>query len=411
MQNRIILHCDCNSFFASVELLSHPELVGKPVAVGGNAENRHGVILAKNWEAQKYNIKTAETVWQAKQKCPDLVILPANHAKYTHYCKVLNNIYARYTDRVESFGIDESWLDVTGSYKLFADTPKQLADIIRKTITEETGLTISVGVSFNKVFSKLGSDYKKPNATTVIMADDVEKIVYPQPVENLLYVGKMMRENLKEMNIVTIGDLAREETEVLIRNFGKAGLQVSQYAKGIDTSVVRFAHEKQQLKSVGNGNTFKRNLQGLADIQLAVTSLSETVGLRLRKNLLKCTGVQVTIKDSELKSISRQKKLEYATDLTKDIKTTAEQLIKENWSMQKPIRMLTVTAINLTTHDYTEQISFFEDIKKPDAKQQQLERAMDGIRDKYGKSAILSANILKNDLGISFDEDEQDYQD
>ena len=400
MQNRIILHCDCNSFFASVELLSHPELVGKPVAVGGNAENRHGVILAKNWEAQKYNIKTAETVWQAKQKCPDLVILPANHAKYTHYCKVLNNIYARYTDRVESFGIDESWLDVTGSYKLFADTPKQLADIIRKTITEETGLTISVGVSFNKVFSKLGSDYKKPNATTVIMADDVEKIVYPQPVENLLYVGKMMRENLKEMNIVTIGDLAREETEVLIRNFGKAGLQVSQYAKGIDTSVVRFAHEKQQLKSVGNGNTFKRNLQGLADIQLAVTSLSETVGLRLRKNLLKCTGVQVTIKDSELKSISRQKKLEYATDLTKDIKTTAEQLIKENWSMQKPIRMLTVTAINLTTHDYTEQISFFEDIKKPDAKQQQLERAMDGIRDKYGKSAILSANILKNDLGI-----------
>ena len=199
MKDRYILHCDCNGFFASVELLSYPELWDKPVAVGGDSETRHGIVLAKNEAAKKYGIKTAETLWQARKKCPDLIVLPPHHDRYSHYSKIINGIYTQYTDLVEPFGIDESWLDVTNTYMLFADSPQQLADELRQRIKYETGLTISVGVSFNKIFAKLGSDYKKPDATTVIDRNNYKDIVYPLSVGDLIYVGKSTQSALAEM--------------------------------------------------------------------------------------------------------------------------------------------------------------------------------------------------------------------
>ena len=209
MKDRYILHCDCNGFFASVELLSYPELWDKPVAVGGDSETRHGIVLAKNEVAKKYGIKTAETLWQARKKCPDLIVLPPHHDRYSHYSKIINGIYTQYTDLVEPFGIDESWLDVTNTYMLFADSPQQLADELRQRIKYETGLTISVGVSFNKIFAKLGSDYKKPDATTVIDRNNYKDIVYPLSVGDLIYVGKSTQSALAEMGVKTIGQLAQ----------------------------------------------------------------------------------------------------------------------------------------------------------------------------------------------------------
>ena len=196
MSSRWILHCDCNSFYASVELLAHPELRAQPVAVCGDPQSRHGIILAKNEPAKRFGIQTAETIWQAKRKCPELVLLPTHRHLYSKYCNIINEIYCEYTDLVEPFSIDESWLDVTGSWRLFAKSPKQLGDILRARVQAETGLTISVGVSFNKVFAKLGSDYKKPNATTLITPDNFKQILWPLPVGDLLFVGKACAQRL-----------------------------------------------------------------------------------------------------------------------------------------------------------------------------------------------------------------------
>ena len=238
MKERIIFHCDCNSFFASVELLPHPELWDKPVAVGGDSQTRHGIVLAKNEAAKKYGVKTAETLWQARKKCPDLIVLPPHHDLYSKYSKIINEIYTQYTDLVEPFGIDESWLDVTNTWQLFASSPKQLADDLRQRIKFETGLTISVGVSFNKIFAKLGSDYKKPDATTVISQDNYKDIVYPLPVQDLIYVGKSTQSALNDMGIRTIGQLAEIPLKTLEDRFGKHGLELYNYANGLENSPV-----------------------------------------------------------------------------------------------------------------------------------------------------------------------------
>ena len=194
--DRIILHCDCNCFYASCELLSHPDLRQLPVAVCGDPTERHGIILAKNEPAKRCGVKTAETIWKAKQKCPGLILLPPHHRLYAEYSKKINAVYGEYTDLVEPFGIDESWLDVTNSLHLFGGDAKALADTLRGRIKREFGLTISVGVSFNKVFAKLGSDYKKPDATTVIARGNWRDIVFPLPVGDLLFVGRSAQELL-----------------------------------------------------------------------------------------------------------------------------------------------------------------------------------------------------------------------
>lgn len=396
MKDRVILHCDCNGFFASVECALNPDLKNVPMAVGGSVEARHGIILAKNELAKKYNIQTAETIFSAKKKCPDLVIVPPHHDLYEEYSHRVNEIYLQYTDLVEKFGIDESWLDVTGSQRLFG-SGEEIASILRKRIREEIGITISVGVSFNKVFAKLGSDYKKPDATTVISRENFKEIVYPLPVGDLLFVGKRTREALSKLHIETIGDLAVSNENDIIKLLGKQGETIYRYARGEDNSPVD-PHANDEVKSVGNGMTFKRDLYGEKDILCGISHLSESIAVRMRKKGVKCTVVQVTIKDSDLHSIQRQEKLASPTNLAKEITDKAMEIIRRSWNMKNPIRMLTVTGGGIVPENGAEQISFFDEAKDP--KRKNLEKTLDAIRDKYGKDAVQNANIMNNDLGI-----------
>ena len=404
--DRVILHCDLNGFYAAVETLMNPALKDVPMAVAGDPENRHGIILAKNELAKKYNIKTAETIWQAKKKCPELVLVPPHHSQYSKYSKLVNNIYGEITDLVEPFGIDESWLDVTGVKNIFGEG-KEIADRIRDTIRERLGLTVSVGVSFNKIFAKLGSDYKKPDATTVISRDNYKELVFPLPVTDLLYVGKAAAKQLDTLYIKTIGELANSDKRLIVGRLGKLGEAIHDYANGIDDSPVKPSGEGREIKSVGNGMTFKRNLSGFEDIITGVKFLCDEVARRMRRYDVKCNVVQVSIKDPSFKTISRQKTLYEPTNLAKVISDTAMELIKASWGESKPIRTLTITASNLCYgSDINQQLSLLDDEVFEDntsinvEKQEKLEKAMDKIRDKYGNSAVTFGGILKNDIGI-----------
>ena len=398
--DRTILHCDLNGFYASVELRDKPELRGKPVAVCGDPESRHGIILAKNEAAKKFQVKTAETIWQARRKCPDLILLPAHHDQYRLWSKRVNAIYERYTDLVEPFGIDESWLDITGSMHLFGGDAKAIADQIRGTVKEETGLTISVGVSFNKVFAKLGSDMKKPDATTVLTRADVPEKVWPLPVTDLLFVGRASARVLGQYGVHTIGDLAAFGRERLEQLLGKQGGQLYEYAAGLEHSPVTRAGETPPPKSVGNGITFRRNLVGWKDIHTGVALLSDSVAARLRKHAMKCTTVQVTIRDPNFKDICRQTRLEAPSCTAQDIGRAALGLIQSSWSGSAPIRALTITGQNLIPEgEAGEQLDLFAaDATPRRERREQLERTVDGIRTKYGKSAIRSAITMGEDI-------------
>ena len=394
MKDRYILHCDCNGFFASVELLSYPELWDKPVAVGGDSETRHGIVLAKNEAAKKYGIKTAETLWQARKKCPDLIVLPPHHDRYSHYSKIINGIYTQYTDLVEPFGIDESWLDVTNTYMLFADSPQQLADELRQRIKYETGLTISVGVSFNKIFAKLGSDYKKPDATTVIDRNNYKDIVYPLSVGDLIYVGKSTQSALAEMGVKTIGQLAQMPLKTLEERFGKHGTDLYKYANGLEDSPVSSYYSEKDVKSIGSGNTFGKNLNTMEEIKPALLRLSEDVGTRLRRRGMYANGVQLTIRYPDFHTFTRQCKIP-STDITNDIYKRALKLFIDNRNPQIAIRALTVTAIDLEKEKRVAQMSLFDaGADKKREKNEKLQATIDRIRDKYGNASVQSATVM-----------------
>ena len=390
MADRVILHCDLNCFFASVELLSHPDLVDIPTAVCGNPHERHGIILAKNEPAKKLGVQTAETIWQAKKKCPGLVLLPPHHGLYREYSRRVNAIYGQYTDLVEPFGIDESWLDITGSMHLFGGDGKAVADLIRNRIKEELGLTISVGVSFNKIFAKLGSDYKKPDATTVISRENFRRIVWPLPVGDLLYVGKSAQKILHQYGIDTIGQLAQCRREMLETLMGKMGGQLYDYANGLEHSPVRSQSEQEPIKSVGNGTTFPRNLTHWEEVRTGLSVLCDSVASRLRHYGLYCSGVAVTIKNAEFKQFSRQKQLSAPTHLMKEIYAAALELTQGAWKSPDPIRALTVTALYLTEEAQNyQQLDLLDTAGQAENdKQEKLTSAMDAIRSKYGHNAI-----------------------
>ena len=393
--DRTILHCDLNSFFASVELLDHPELRVQPVAVCGDPSARHGIILAKNEPAKAQGVQTAETIWQARKKCPSLVLLPSHHQKYRAYSKRVNEIFLRYTDLVEPFGIDESWLDVTGTLHLFRKSGRELADELRAVIRAELGLTLSVGVSFNKIFAKLGSDYKKPDATTVISRTEMKRIVWPLPVTAMLFVGRAAGTLLKKYGICTIGQLAAADREALIQLLGKQGGLLSDYAWGRDHSPVRPAGQRPPPKSIGNGLTFRRNLVGLEEIRTGLDLLSDSVAARLRRHQMKCGSLQVTIRDPNFQTITRQAPLAVPTFLSREISSAALELVKKHWNCASPIRMLTVTAQHLIDQENAaEQLSLFQPSQNRQRdKLEHLERTVDAIRDRYGTSAIVLGSV------------------
>ena len=390
MGDRIILHCDLNCFFASVELLDKPALQNVPVAVCGDPASRHGIILAKNEPAKRMGVQTAETVWQAKQKCPHLILLPPHHSLYADYSRRVNTIYGQYTDLVEPFGIDESWLDVTGSLHLFGGNARQLADDIRARLRQELRLTISVGVSFNKVFAKLGSDYKKPDATTVISRENWRDMVWPLPVGDLLFVGRAARRTLSQFGVETIGQLAACKPELLEQLMGKAGLQLYRYANGLDDAPVRPQHEQEPVKSVGNSTTFPENLTRWEQVRGGLQMLCDSVAARLRQQGLYCGGVAVGVRDAQCRTDRRQMRLPGPTHLMRDIYGAALELTGRIWKAPNPVRLLSVTALYITdSADSYQQLDLLTgDATARDRRQEQLESAMDAIRGKYGRDAI-----------------------
>lgn len=386
-----------------MESLSHPEYKSVPMVVAGSSEDRKGIILAKNELAKKFGVQTAEPIWQAQRKCPGLVLAKPHYAKYKEFSKKVFRIYTRYTDRVEPFGIDEAWLDVTGSEKLFG-TGGEIAESIRRTVKEETGLTVSIGISFNKSFAKLGSDYKKPDAITEISRENFKDIVYPLPVGDLLFAGKSTCDRLAKYDIKTIGQVASSSRELLTSILGARGGELYDCACGNGSDFVVKSDFHEPPKSIGRGLTFKRSITSFDEAKTAIAPLAEDVAQRLRKNGLWCNCISVSIKDDSLKTISRQTNIEPSTNLGRIIADTATGLIEKNWDFKIPIRMLTVTALSLSAEYRGSQLSLFDTADDGEAektdKLERLEKSVDALKERFGKEIISFASIHNNDLGL-----------
>ena len=386
---RIIFHIDQNCYFASVEMISRPELRNVPMAVAGDAKVRHGIILAKNEPAKKYGIKTAEAIWQAQAKCPDLVLVDAHHEKYEFYSKKLREMYSEYTDKVEPFGLDECWLDMTGIVSDY-DEAEEVALEIRNRVKEEFKLTCSVGISFNKVFAKLGSDYKKPDATTVFTDMNWHEKIWPLPVSDLLFVGKHTADKLAKINVKTIGDLAKTDVEFINRYLGKNGVGLWEYANGLDDSPVAESGYKRIPKSVGNSTTTAEDMTSDRQIERTLHMLSESVASRLRRHGLKGTVVQITVRDRDLGIYEKQGILYRATDDAKDIYQAARDLFKNSYDWNKGVRSIGVRCTKLVRSDSGEQLSLFAEAQKSE-RDERLNKAIDDINRRYGTGVIRSA--------------------
>ncbi|MEM5770820.1 MAG: DNA polymerase IV, partial [Bacillota bacterium] len=315
---RTIFHIDMNSCYASIECLHQPAIRDKPVAVGGDVEARHGIILAKNQIAKKYNIKTGEALWQAKQKCPELIIVPPHYDLYLRFSRLARNIYGDYSDQIESFGLDEAWVDVTGTGRM-RNGGEALANEIRERVKCELGITVSVGVSYNKIFAKLGSDYKKPDAVTVFTRENYKEKVWPLSASDLLYVGPATAKKLNGYGIHTIGQIAQTHPKYLQSWFGKWGLVLSSFANGQDTAPVARAGDEAVIKSIGNSTTTPRDLSCDEDASIIYWMLAESVAERMRESGFLCRTVQISLRDNELHSLERQAKLQTPTCLASEL--------------------------------------------------------------------------------------------
>lgn len=395
--HRVILHSDLNNFFASVELLDRPDLRDKPVAVCGDAKMRHGIILAKNDVAKKFGVQTAETIWQAQRKCPNLILLSGQYDKYSYWSKRVNALYYEYTNLVEPFGVDESWMDITGSLALFQKDGLQIAQEIRQRIKMEFGLTVSIGVSFNKVFAKLGSDLKKPDAVSVISPENFKQVVWPLPADTLLFVGKATAARLKKFGIYTIGDVAQLDEGAAAQLLGKQGPMLCRHANGKDDACVAPAGYRPPPKSVGNGKTFSRDLVGEQEMKSAIFMLSDRVAARLRRHHMKCNGVQLSIRTPQFHDESHRIKCMVPTDLGREIAEMACVAMRQCWNFSHPVRAITVTAISLVhADDAGAQMNLFcAQEEKTREKFEKLELTVDEIRNRFGRGAITLASTAE----------------
>lgn len=413
----IILHADLNSFYASVEMLDKPELRDVPMAVAGDIENRHGIILAKNEKAKVYGVRTAETIWQARKKCPGIQLVPPDHDKYHHYSELAREIFCRLTDRVEPFGVDEAWLDVSGSTGLFGDGPA-MADQLRRWTREELGLTCSVGVSFTRVFAKLGSDLRKPDATTVISRENYRQVVWPLPVGQLLFVGGKTVSLLNRYGIRTIGDLAVCDQKLLQQWLGQSGPEFWLAANGLSDAEVGRFQDRHEVKSVSNSTTTARDLEDIDSVKLVLYQLSDQVAGRLRAIGLKAKTLQISIRDNTFHTIDRQCRLIPPTNLAADLAPQAMSLFIAHYPWTHPVRNLGVRAADLSDGTDDRQISLddWRLVSQPDPesghssqvsrtsnqtvmpspdpplrqrnRQAHLEQTMDKLREKYGDKSV-----------------------
>ncbi len=395
MAQRLILHCDLNNFFASVECLGREDLKGKPVAVAGSVEKRHGIILAKNEVAKKAGVKTAEAIWQAEQKCPELVLLPPHYEKYNYYSNIVRGIYERYTDTVEPFGIDECWLDVTGSTMLFGSGEK-IAQEIRESVKAETGLTVSVGVSFNKIFAKLGSDYKKPDAVTVIDREHFREIVWPLDSGELLGVGRATKQALRRIGLITVGDIAQTKPEILRMVLGKGGETLWRFANGLDNSPVISSQFAPPPKSIGRSTTPPSDLRSQNDMLLILMKLCDRVSHSLRENHALARTVQVHIRDTRLNITEHQQRLAEPIRLTELLFKTGAELINEIWDSETPLRSIGIRACELCAEDECIQLSLGRDYERLD-RLERLEIEIEDIRARFGRESVVRCRQLEGE--------------
>ncbi len=394
--DRVILHSDCNGFYASVECLHNPQLRDKPVAVSGDAENRHGIILAKNEIAKKYKVKTGEAIWQAKQKCPELVTVPPHFELYKRFSKMARRIYSDYTDRIENFGLDEAWLDITNGIE--SDGYKTALEI-KNRIKEELGITVSIGVSFNKIFAKFGSDYKKPDAITCITRENFKDIVWNSPTGDLLYVGKATKNKLNRIGIYTIGDIANTSPDILRKLLGKWGDLIYGFANGFDSSPVAHMNDNTEVKSIGNSTTTPRDMESFDDVKVVMYVLCDSVCRRLREQGFMAKTVGISIRDNELNSFTRQCTLENYTCLTKDITQSAFSLFKRSYKMQRPLRSIGVSVTDFVQNNIPHQINFLQNEEKL-IQNETLDKTLDVLKKRFGNYIVQPA-VLLNDRGLS----------
>ena len=399
--SRTILHSDCNCFYASVELLHHPELRGKPVAVGGDPEARHGIVLTADYTAKRYGVKTGMALWQAKQVCPDIIFLPPRMDMYLRFSKMAQEIYAEYTDKREPYGIDESWLDVTDSVSVKGDG-YHIAEEISNRMKKELGITVSVGVSFNKIFAKLGSDYKKPDAITTMYKDEFKRKAWQLPVSELLYVGCATNKKLQSMGIKTIGALAKTDEDLLVSKFGKVGSILWAFANGYDDSPVKLENTSAPIKSVGNSTTTPKDMETDEDVKIVLYILAESVAARLRENGFRCRTVEISIRDKDLYHFSKQVKLKNASNITAEIAEDGYKLYRESYRLpadekekrnglpefyQKPLRSIGICGTDLVNDYFWEQLDLFTDPQHRE-KQMKMDEAVDVIRKRFGFYSI-----------------------
>lgn len=383
---RTILHVDLNSCYASIESIAHPEYRDIPMAVGGEEALRHGIILAKNDLAKKAGVRTGEALWQARAKCPKLLILPPNYPLYTHYCRRAQELYLEYTDMAESFGPDECWLDVTGSGRLFG-TGESIARELRERVKRELCLTVSIGVSWNKTFAKFGSDYRKPDAVTIITPENYKRIVWTAPVSDLLFVGPANTKKLYNRGIYTIGDLACTSLQHMHNILGKHGEWLFIAANGMDPSPVRLYREELPIKSVGNSTTPPHDICNENDARLLLYGLADSVASRLRAHALHCTGLQIHLRDTALQSFERQLHFGHRVSTAYELYTAAMELLLRHWDFSRPLRTLGLRAICLCPADGMLQLSMFPQERRLQRKEV-LESTADSIRERFGQNAL-----------------------
>lgn len=397
--DRIILHSDMNSFYASVEMMLEPRLKGKAVAVCGATEERHGIVLAKSELAKKAGVKTGMVNWEARQRCPELILVPPQYDQYLKYSKLAHQIYYRYTDLVEPFGMDECWLDVTASG--IYGTGMEIAEKIRTACREELGLTVSIGVSFNKIFAKLGSDMKKPDAITEITRADFKEKVWPLAASELIYVGRATERKLSNYGIHTIGQLAAVPPDILQGWFGINGLKLWAYANGADKSRVMHKEFVSPMKSIGHGITCTADLENEEEVQRVLLELSQDVGHRLRVHSLSAQGVQIYVRGNDLLGSQYQCKLPFRTQLPSEIAAAGFRLFQDRYRWGTKIRSVCIRAIDLVPKSEVEQLNMFVDTARLD-RRERLEDAIESLRDRFGKRAITYATLL-GDLKIPDD--------
>ncbi len=387
-----ILHCDANNFYASVACTLDKSLQGKYVAVCGDPTKRHGIVLAKNQKAKEMGIKTGDVIWQAKQKCPELVVVAPQYEEYVKYSDKLFNLYTQYTDRVEPFGIDECWLDVTHSLRLFG-SGQAIAEELRQRVKEELGLTISVGVSFTKVFAKLGSDMKKPDATTVISPSNYKQKVWSLPANDMIMIGRRTYAKLQSMGINTIGDLANTNVELLRTKFGVNGQKMYDNANGISDEEVRLYYQPHIPKSIGNSTTLPQDIESIDQVSAVLTALSEMVAVRMRRYNFCAAGIGVGIRYNDLTGVGKQVKMDITTSTASEIRDAALELFLAINVRALPIRALSVSTFDLREKEQqSAQISLFD--MPSDDKHSRLDKSIDELRKKYGYDVIQSARVM-----------------